>query len=183
MRAIPPPFLSCWLHVCIWRPFLLNSLPSTHVMSLLVFWSQVSVTIVISILRSFIAFPSRSSFSVFFFYLMLTVAILSWLTCSFFWLWVWICLGFLTFTPCCLLLLLLLFWLGFFLCHILFWISNSLIFLIVPYGNPNRLTSFGKFLRPISCVLLYIINMISYTRLLSINYNTTGRYQEDNTRR
>ena len=84
MRAMPPPFLFCWLHVCIWRPFLFNSLPSTQIVSSLVFWSQVSITIIISILRSFIAFCSKSSLC--FIDPMFTVAILSWLTCSCFWL-------------------------------------------------------------------------------------------------
>ena len=57
----------------------------------------------------------------------------------------------------------------FFLCCILFCIPSSLIFLIVPYGNPNRLICFANFLRPIRCVLLYVINMIRYIRMLSIN--------------
>ena len=64
--------------------------------------------------------------------------------------------------PCCLLLL---FWLVLILCCILFWIPNSLILLIVPNGNPNKLTSFADFLRFISCVLLYIICMISNIKM------------------
>ena len=90
--------------------------------------------------------------------LMLTVAILSCFSCSFFGLWVWICLRFLTSMPCCLLWL---FWLILFHCCILFCIFSSLILLIVLNGNPDRLPSFASFLRSISHVLLYLISMIS----------------------
>ena len=92
--------------------------------------------------------------------LIFTVTILSCLTSWLFW-WVWICFRFLTFILCCLLLL---FRSDFFLCCILFCISSSLI-LIVLNGNPDRLTNFADFLRFNSCDLLYMITMISVTKV------------------
>ena len=111
------------------------------------------MTIVMSILWSLIALLSRSSLC--FIDLILTMAILSYFSCSFIGLWVWICLRFLTFMPCCL------FWFVLFCCCILFCIFSSLILLIVPNGNPDRLPGFACSLRSISFALLYLISMIS----------------------
>ena len=139
-------------------------------MSSFVSWSQVSVTIVMSILRSLIAFLSRSSLC--FIDLMLTVAILSCFSCSFIGLWVWICFRFLTSMPCCLLWL---FQLVLFHCCILFCILSSLILLIVPNGNPDRLPGFASFFSSISHALLYLISMISIMVIIKNTCNIVKR--------